>query len=333
MPVPIWAALAAPALLYGLQRGYNGLFNPEETPAPGGPRPPNVAQQSIQVADRGVQYNQPSLPAQAAAPRTAPVATPGEAAAPAPADAANEDAMERLRALQANNPQAAEPTDDPEADRNRRIAQFGFAMAASRNPSLFGMIGEAGLAMQRGNREEREDDRRDREVDANAEYRRAQIQLARAEALYNQDPNNPRNIALLAQARYAATRAANVGSGGGGGDRISGQVVGDDGVVYGMTRDGRVVPYTTPDGSPFRRGQTENWQAQWMSAYTGALRDLSALGQPTATMPEEERRNLATARANAAIAAMRNALSRPGQPAQTQGTAATPEPYRTLQVR
>jgi hypothetical protein len=253
------------------------------------------------------------------APASAPVATPGEAADAATAQQTNEDVADRLRAMQANNPQAAEPTDDPDADRNRRLAQFGFAMAASRNPSLFGMIGEAGLAMQRGNREEREDDRRDREVDATAEYRQAQIALARAEAAYNQDPNNPRNQALLAQARYQMSRAAG-GGGGGGGDgasRISGQIIGDDGVLYGVTRDGRAVPYTMPDGTPLRRGQTENWQAQYTTAYNAAMNRLSALGSPSAALPEEERDRLARAAADRVIIGARQALSRPGQPAQT----------------
>jgi hypothetical protein len=51
------------------------------------------------------------------------------------------------------------------------------------------------------------------------------------------------------------------GSGGGGrrrasggssgGQRLSGEELGADGILYGRTRDGRMVPYTGPDGQPF----------------------------------------------------------------------------------
>lgn len=287
MPLPLIPLAAGAGGLYLLQQLLGGSSEP--TPTPTAPRAPNVGQQSQRVAATGVENNIP-LPPPSPPPvqRTAPVATPGEAAAPAPAETAtNEDAMERLRALQANNPQAAEPTDDPDADRNRRLAQFGFAMAASRNPSLFGMIGEAGLAMQRGNREEREDDRRDREVDTQAEYRQAQIALARAEALYNQDPNNPRNQALLAQARYAAARAARGVGGGGSANEGPGVPVMQNG-LYGVfyPRTGRLV--TAPEGvlpvgananTPEERRYTD-WQNRRASAAQAIVTDPIAGSNP-----------------------------------------------------
>lgn len=332
MAVPLIPLGLGTAGLYGLYRylaSGGGGTEPALTPAP---TATNVGQQSQQVAASGVENNPPpqteptsTTPAPPAGAR-APVATPGEAAEP-PA----QDPMETLRAIQANNPQAAEPTEDPDVDRNRRLAQFGFAMAASRNPSLFGMIGEAGLAMQRGNREEREDDRRDREVDVNAEYRRAQIELARREREWEENPNNPRTVAALAQARYHMARAATAGSGGGN-SRIAGQIIGDDGVVYGVTRDGQAIPYTMPDGTPLRRGQTENWQAQYTSAYNSAMTRLSTIGNPAAALPEDERQRRAHAEATALVENLRRNLSRPGQPAQpqTQAPAAAAVPYRTI---
>jgi hypothetical protein len=135
-----------------------------------------------------------------------------------------QDLLARLRAnTNSTENQSAQSADTATAppDQNStamdRLANFGFAMAASRNPSLFGQIGEAGLAMQRGDRERRQDDIRQQQVDVEQEYRRAQVDLARAEAAWQQDPDNPRNVALLAEARYRlamADRAVRGGEGG-----------------------------------------------------------------------------------------------------------------------
>jgi hypothetical protein len=85
-----------------------------------------------------------------------------------------------------------------------------------------------------------------------------------------------------------------------------------------VTRAGGAIPYTLPDGTPLRRGQTENWQSQWAGVYRDTLQSLLPSAGITPT-PEQAlaARRRATAEANAAIEAMRGALSRPGQPAQT----------------
>lgn len=279
-----------------------------------------TANDSQAVATRGVEYGPP---ASAAVPPTAsenlptpppfaprptagrpPVATPGAPqanvdSATNPADAA----AQTMRNLQATSGAGQEREG---RDAGERLANFGFAMAASRNPSLFGMIGEAGLALQRGNREDRQDTRQEREVDVMAEYRRAQIDLGRAEAEWNRDPNNPLNVARLAEARYRLAAAANAGrSGSGSADRIAGQVVGDDGILYGTTRDGRVVPYRTPEGEPFRRGETERVQTLWNSARTEALRRMSDISSPERMLSPEERERRANAEAARAVAGYR----------------------------
>jgi hypothetical protein len=85
-------------------------------------------------------------------------------------------------------------------------------MAASRNPSLLGMIGEAGLAMRRADREARQDALKEREVDIMERYRRAEEELKRAELDFQRDPTNPLNVARLAQAQYYMAAVRNAGS-------------------------------------------------------------------------------------------------------------------------
>lgn len=258
-----------------------------------------------------------------ATPRPAsPALTPG-AAVPAPAAPAETPPQN-----QQPNERAGDTLD--ENDQNRtpldRLTDFGFAMAASRNPSIFGMIGDAGLAMRQADQQARREALQNRELTTTQEYRQAQIRLAEAEAAWQRDPNNPLNVARLAQARAAALRASGGGGGGGegGGDRIAGQIVGDDGILYGVTRDGRAIPYRTPEGEPFRRGQTENWQAQWTSLYNGAMTRLAQPGSPGFALTPEQRAEAAAREANAGIAAIRGALRRPGQTTGDAGTAPPP---------
>lgn len=184
---------------------------------------PNVGERSQAIGQQGVEYGPPASaaapaetlptppipPQRSARPPVTSAAAPNTDSATNPADAAA-DTMRSLR--------AAAGADAPREGRdvNDRIANFGYAMAASRNPSLFGMIGEAGLAMQRGDREDRQDTRQEREIDVMQEYRRAQIQLAAAEQEWQRDPNNPLNVARLAEARYRLAAAANVGRSGSG---------------------------------------------------------------------------------------------------------------------
>lgn len=46
-------------------------------------------------------------------------------------------------------------------------------------------------------------------------------------------------------------RRRSSGGGSSGGQRLSGEELGVDGILYGRTRDGHMVPYTGPDGKPF----------------------------------------------------------------------------------
>lgn len=156
-----------------------------------------------------------------------PALTPG-ASIPAPQQTADQQTPDQ-QAVQQNSETEQSPQSNEGRSAAERLANFGFAMAASRNPSLFGQIGEAGLAMQQGDRQSRREALQARELEMMQEYRRAQIRLAEAEAAYQRDPNNPLNIARLAQARLAMFR----GVGGGGGGRAN---------------EGPGIPVATPSG-------------------------------------------------------------------------------------
>lgn len=60
-------------------------------------------------------------------------------------------------------PDEEPPRDD--SDINERLMAFGFGMAASQNPGLFGMIGEGGLNMLQSDRGRRKEGREQRELD------------------------------------------------------------------------------------------------------------------------------------------------------------------------
>jgi len=198
----------------------------------------NVPAESVTAGTAGAQNapaptadeTLPTPPEQAPAPAsrpTVPVATPGSAQSGRDLPPSARDLLARLQAGQQPDPAnpdtatLAAPSTAPTSELGiNPLARFGFALAASRNPSLFGQIGEAGLAMQQGQRENRQDANREAEVNVMRDYRQAQADLARAELEWQRDPTNPRAIALLAEARYrdaAAQRAARGGEGGGGG--------------------------------------------------------------------------------------------------------------------
>lgn len=201
------------------------------------PSPSNVPAASVAAGTQGAQ-NGPvpaeTAPVDASTRRgNAPVATPGSAVVgPRPNRDGGElppsvqDLLARLQGptqSQVDSPSAStasSPAASVSELGSNPMARFGFAMAASRNPSLFGQIGEAGLAMQQGNRENRQDANKEAEVDVMRDYRQSQVELARAEQEWQRDPNNPRTIALLAEARYrdaAAQHQARMGSGSGSG--------------------------------------------------------------------------------------------------------------------
>lgn len=155
-------------------------------------------------------------------PRPASPALTPSASIPAPQQTPDQ------QAVQENSETDQSPQSNEGRSAAERLANFGFAMAASRNPSLFGQIGEAGLALQQGDQQSRREALQARELESVEEYRRAQIRLAEAEAAYQRDPNNPLNIARLAQARLALSR----GMGGGG----------------GSVNEGPGIPVATPNG-------------------------------------------------------------------------------------
>lgn len=256
-----------------------------------------------------------------------PVVTPGQATSPATASTPNTQAADSAiapateQAVESAQSQDSQQSDDPRS----RLAQFGFAMAASRNPSLFGQIGEAGLAMMQGDRQQRQDDLRTREVAANEQYRQAQLALAQAEREWQRDPNNPLNIARLAQARSAVMRTSR--SGGGGAGRITGQIIGEDGNLYGTTRDGQVVPYRTPDGNPFRRQTSDNAiESRRLRAMQTAIQVVrgTAIGM---NLPDEEVMERATRLVPSIMARLSPATGGTEQPA-TGGTGAAPSAVR-----
>jgi hypothetical protein len=218
--------------------------------------------------------------------RRSPTVTPGIAgstpaqAAPAPAEvqqpATQQDTLQQIQALR-------EGTGAPSNDgAGRDLATFGFGMAASRNPSLFGQIGEAGLAMMRGRREDRQDTNAERTLSVQEAFQQARIRLQEAEQAFAADPANPANAARLAQARYyeamaaRAARGGGEGGGGGGDGRVVAREVGNDGNVYNVFRDGSVRPATLPDGTPFQRGgNPDQMDARILAARQRALQELS----------------------------------------------------------
>lgn len=251
---------------------------------------------------------------------------PEAAAAASPTAPQGEvDALARLRELAAGD--STRPTRD-ETSRDA-LSNFFFSMAGSRSPSFFAQLGEAGQAMLRSQNEARTAARQERQVDAETAYRAAAEARQLRELANLEDPNTPRGRLLAAQARqaeahadYYTRQAANVGAERRDANRLSGTIVGEDGILYGTDRQGQIRPYTTPSGEPFRRGQTENWQTQWTSIYNNAVRRLSEFGPGQVTDPNEVSRR-AAAEANAGIEAMRRSLGRPGAaPAQAAPTAA-----------
>ena len=163
-------------------------------------------------------------PAEAPAATPSPVVTSGMASQvgpPAPADTgttpqADVDALARLRQLIGGEQPSQE-------DRGREaLMNFFFSMAASRNPSFFGQLGEAGQALSQADRGFRTEARQQQQADTEQEYRRAIVDNQRAEMEFQRDPNNPINQlrmaqtqASLADAEYRRRAAATAGQGSG----------------------------------------------------------------------------------------------------------------------
>lgn len=214
------------------------------------------------------------------------------------------------------------------------LARFGFAMAASRNPSLFGQIGEAGLAMQQGNRENRQDANKEAEVDVMRDYRRSQSELARAEQEWQRDPNNPRAIALLAEARYrdaAAQHQLRMGSGGGSGGsggpfvQIQNPETGEIG--FFQPRSGNLVRAPEGFGRPGENAREESARQRDMLAFGTLNRNNPMyLADGNALMRD------AQAYAEAQAARRRTAAPRPGTAGGTTAAPAAGAPDRVIDL-
>lgn len=249
------------------------------------PSASNVPAASVAAGQNGAQNLAPGdgMPPPDA-PRSAPVATPGSAVVP-PRPSNNsggelpptvQDLLSRLQG-QGQTPAARslegqQPAASMSDLGSNPLARFGFAMAASRNPSLFGQIGEAGLAMQQGNRENRQDANREAEVDVMRDYRRSQSELARAEQEWQRDPNNPRAIALLAEARYhdaAAQRAAREPTGGesSGGPFVQIQNPETGEVGFFQPRSGNLVRAPEGFGRPGENAREESARQRDMQTF------------------------------------------------------------------
>jgi len=275
---------------------------------------------------------------------SAPVATPGSAVVP-PRPSSNsggelpptvQDLLSRLQGSpQAQAPQAADGQRAPASMSDlgsNPLARFGFAMAASRNPSLFGQIGEAGLAMQQGNRENRQDANREAEVDVMRDYRRSQVELARAEQEWQRDPNNPRAIALLAEARYrdaAAQRAAREPTGGGssGGPFVQIQNPETGEIGFFQPRSGNLVRAPEGFGRPGENAREESARQRDMQTFGTLNRNNPMyLADGNALMRD------AQAYAEAQAARRRTAVPRPGTAGGTTAAPAAGAPDRVIDL-
>lgn len=206
-------------------------------------------------------------PAEAPAATPSPVVTSGMASQvgpPAPADTgttpqADVDALARLRQLIGGEQPSQE-------DRGREaLMNFFFSMAASRNPSFFGQLGEAGQALSQADRTARAEALQERRLDVEAAYRAAQESREARRLASEEDPTSLRGRLLQAQAlqaeaqaEYHRRRAAE--GGGGGGEGLG------TGVLSQAADGSTVMVYPAARGGPQVR------------AFPGGARPLSTVG-------------------------------------------------------
>lgn len=192
---------------------------------------------------------QPPTDQTAAAAATAPVVTEGTAAqlpvppippseapsaAPSEAPPDQTDPLGRLRSLIGGGERPSQE------DRGREsLMNFFFSMAASRNPSFFGQLGEAGQALAQADRAARTEARQERQLDVEAAYRAAQEARQLREQLAQEDPNSiqgrfmqARINNLEAQSRYYLQRGSGEASRERLGTGIPGRVGEREGVWY-----------------------------------------------------------------------------------------------------
>jgi hypothetical protein len=211
-------------------------------------------------------------------------------------------AADPAQQVQAAAQQAAAQGNNTLAD---RLMAFGFAMAASRNPSLFGQIGEAGQQVLQQRRQESQDDLQRRQVDGQLDYQQARVRLMQAEMDWSRDPTNPQNIQRLAAARAAMTSAGQASQDR---DPLAARETDRDGNVFGITRSGRSVPLTDPQGRPFQPGRDETQDANtrrqlYATAYAQAWQSLAPdpMNPGASRLTPEERQQRAHAVAQQAV--------------------------------
>lgn len=255
----------------------------------------------------------PPIPPEGGAP-TAPVVTDGAAAATSPTTPqAQADSLSRLRNLIGGGERPSME------DRGREnLMNFFFSMAASRNPSFFGQLGEAGQQLARADAAARAEALQERRLDIEAGYRAMQAENQLRELQQYENPGSPRYRlieAQIANLRASAARAASEGAS----NRLTGSFIGDDGIVRGMNRQGQLEPYRTETGEPFRRRENDPaTSANWMQAYNESMRNSAPLrGIPETAQEREARQQQAITDANAAVAALRGTL-RPNLPGSQQ---------------
>lgn len=291
---------------------------PETQPAGTGPQAP--------VVTDGIASQ---LPVPPIPPTEAPSAAPTEA----PPD--QTDPLGRLRSLIGGGERPS-----PEDRGRESLMNFFFSMAASRNPSFFGQLGEAGQALAQADRAARTEARQERQLDVEAAYRAAQEARQLREQLAQEDPNSiqgrfmqARINNLEAQSRYYLQRGSGESSRErlGTGYEVEDPTSGRQGVAY-MGANGQPVVRWLPEN--LRRAQTPQQQAadqqrraqNYLAAERAARDNLSRdMRWPALSEEERQRRlNTETTRILGQIERVQS-QGRPGAaqqpPAQTEGTA------------
>lgn len=155
--------------------------------------------------------------------------------------------LARIRQLQAAVPrnQDQAPISLPRAPERAAnpwdiLTRLGFAMASSRNPSLFGQLGEAGINLQDYQRQQGRDAREENELELNRVYREAQLNFQREQLRGDPVRLATAEAALLeARARAEAARAQAGAAGREGAYLIPGMIFrGPNGEAMGVTRSG-----------------------------------------------------------------------------------------------
>lgn len=216
-----------------------------------------------------------------------------------------------------------------------RLASFGAAMASTRSPTFQGAFGEGVQALLRQGAAQRQEARQQQQIDVEQEYRRAQESRQRAELDWSRDPQNPLNIARLAQARADEIRARAALVSAGRENLGQGTPIELEGGRQGLLmRDGSVREL--PGGARFLRSAeqadraADRSDARRLQAQAQAAAELRD-NPLTAGLPLAEKRRLIDERAEQVY----NYLSRPSRPAApTEGAApATPPNIERMQYR